>query len=95
MKTVEKVLTALFCVLICLCVVIHFCVGNSSAGIAWINVVLWFAIAQYNRNQADYYMGVYEKLYDIASNTFERLRAISDTPKQPEPQEDRDEENIH
>lgn len=88
MKTVEKVLTDLFGVLICLCVVIHFCAGNSSAGIAWINVVLWFAIAQHNRNQADYYMGMYEKLYDIASNTFERLRAISDTPEQPEPQED-------
>jgi hypothetical protein len=76
MKTVEKVLIALFVVLLLLNTVIYFCEGNVPAVIAWVNVWVWFAIALHNRKQADYYMESCENLRDIASDLVHRLREI-------------------
>ena len=92
MKTVDKVLNALFVALVCLCIVIHFCDGNSSAGIAWINVGIWFAVALSNRRRAEIYMDRYEEIRDCALDLIKNaqefigfVRDMPETQEQPEP----------
>lgn len=88
MKTVEKVLVILYCVLLFLNIVICFCDGNITAGVAYTTAAMWFAIAINNRRRAEIYMECCEMIKEVARDLIVNVRNLLSNHEQPETPKD-------